>query len=263
MKRQQDKQEIAQLLSKFMAGETSLAEEQVLAQYFRTHEVDEEWTEYKEMFSLFDNGEVDIELEAETAEHLDNGDSGKIRMLPKTVREKPKIVALKWLTAVAAACALLLLVFHFRQNQAEEKPIVAKVAEHSIPQTVSPSFSPSVVEEKKDEQQAVVQPTSPSVKIQRKAVKRRSVQEKSLLAEAKPKRESAEPKRENAEPKREIAEPKQESTIPVNHPDGHDTTPAFRTSMEDPFLLAAAQAQDIRSRGERLHQEISMLMNNP
>ena len=119
MKRQQDKQEIAQLLSKFMAGETSLAEEQVLAQYFRTHEVDEEWTEYKEMFSLFDNGEVDIELEAETAEHLDNSDSGKIRMLPKTVREKPKIIALKWLTAVAAACALLLLVFHFGRSAAD------------------------------------------------------------------------------------------------------------------------------------------------
>ena len=214
-------------------------------------------TEIPQYFSTYvDNGEVDIELEAETAEHLDNGDSGKIRMLPKTVREKPKIIALKWLTAVAAACALLLLVFHFRQNQAEENPIVAKVAEHSIPQTVSPSFSPSVVEEKKEEQLAVVQPTSPSVKIQRKAVKRRSVQEKHLLAEAEPKRESAEPKRENTEPK-------QENTEPVNYPDGHDTTPAFRTSMEDPFLLAAAQAQDIRSRGERLHQEISMLMNNP
>ena len=61
MKKQCDKQEITQLLNKFMAGETSLAEEQVLAQYFRTHEVDEEWTEYKEMFALFDNGEVDIE----------------------------------------------------------------------------------------------------------------------------------------------------------------------------------------------------------
>ena len=58
-----DKQEIAQLLSKFMAGETSVAEEEVLAQYFRTHEVDEEWAEYKEMFTLFDNGQVDIEIE--------------------------------------------------------------------------------------------------------------------------------------------------------------------------------------------------------
>jgi hypothetical protein len=63
MKRQNDKQEIAQLLSKFMAGETSVAEEQMLAQYFRTHEVGEDWVEYKEMFALFDSGEVDIELE--------------------------------------------------------------------------------------------------------------------------------------------------------------------------------------------------------
>ena len=238
MKRQYDKQEVAQLLSKFMAGETSLAEEQVLAQYFRTHEVGEEWKEYKEMFTLFDNGEVDIELEAETPVQLNNGDSEKIRMLPKTVREKPKIVALKWLTAVAAACVLLLLIFHFGQNQDEEKPIVAEVVEHSTPQTVSPS----IVEEKKDEQLAEVQPTSQPVKRQRKYVKRRSVQDKPKLSEA---------------------EPKQESTEPVNHPDGNETAPAFSSFMEDPFLLAAAQAQDIRSRGERLHQEISMLMNNP
>ena len=248
MKRQIDKQEIAQLLSKFMAGETSLAEEQLLAQYFRSHEVDEEWTEYKEMFTLFDNGEVDIELEAETSEHLDYGDSGKVRMLPKTVREKPKIVALKWFTA-AAACVLLLLTFHFGQKQAEEKPVVAVKVERSTPQADSSTISPSVVDEKKDEQLAEVQPTSQPVKKQKKTVKRRSAKEKPMLAEAKPKRESA--------------EPKQESTDPVNHPDGPDTTPAFRSSMEDPFLLAAAQAQNIRSRGERLHQELSMLMNNP
>ncbi|MBO4658325.1 MAG: hypothetical protein J5637_01750 [Prevotella sp.] len=245
MNRQYDKQEIAQLLSKFMAGETSLAEEQELAQYFRTHEVDEEWTEYKEMFTLFDNGEVDIELETETSEHLDNGDSGKIRMLPKTVREKPKIVALKWLTAVAA-CVLLLLIFHFRQSPTEEKPIVAEVTEHHTPQAdspaTSPSVSPSVVEEKKEEQLAEVQPASQPVNKPTKAVKRRSTQERTMHAEA---------------------EPKQESTEPDNLPDGPDTTPAFRPSMEDPFLLAAAHAQDIRSRGERLHQEIAMLMNNP
>lgn len=87
MKNQIKKQEIAQLLSKFMAGETSVAEEEVLAQYFRTHEVDEEWTEYKEMFTLFDNGEVDIDIEEGTSEQPIKDDSAKIQMLPKTVRE--------------------------------------------------------------------------------------------------------------------------------------------------------------------------------
>ena len=90
MKRQNDKQEIAQLLSKFMAGETSVAEEQMLAQYFRTHEVDEDWAEYKEMFALFDSGEVDIELKSDTSEQLSNGDGGKIRMLPKAVRKSQR-----------------------------------------------------------------------------------------------------------------------------------------------------------------------------
>ncbi len=131
MKRQNDKQEIAQLLSKFMVGETSVAEEQMLAQYFRTHEVGEEWTEYKEMFALFDSGEVDIELEADTSEQLNNGDSGKIKMLPKTVKEKPKIIALRWLTA-AAACALLLIGFFTMKTKDEavkEAPQIAQVSD--------------------------------------------------------------------------------------------------------------------------------------
>ena len=54
MKHQYDIQQIAQLIEKFMAGTTSIAEEDVLAQYFRTHEVSEEWAVYKEMFALFD-----------------------------------------------------------------------------------------------------------------------------------------------------------------------------------------------------------------
>ena len=54
MNRIYDKQEIARMLDKFMAGETSLNEEQMLAEYFRTNEVGDEWQEYKEMFALFD-----------------------------------------------------------------------------------------------------------------------------------------------------------------------------------------------------------------
>ena len=119
MKNQIKKQEIAQLLSKFMAGETSVAEEEVLAQYFRTHEVDEEWAEYKEMFTLFDNGQVDIEIEDGTSEQPIKDDSAKIQMLPKTVREKPKIVALRWLMVGIAASIVLLLVFHLGRSTAD------------------------------------------------------------------------------------------------------------------------------------------------
>ncbi|MCR4995088.1 MAG: hypothetical protein K6A32_06915 [Bacteroidales bacterium] len=61
MTNQYNKEEIAALLERFMAGESTLAEEQLLADYFRTHEVADEWREYKEMFALFDNGKVDVE----------------------------------------------------------------------------------------------------------------------------------------------------------------------------------------------------------
>ena len=131
MKQQYEKQEIAKLLSKFMAGETSVAEEEVLAQYFRTHEVDEEWAEYKEMFTLFDNGEVDIELEDETSAPLINDDSEKIKMLPKAVKKKPKIVALRWLMVGIAASIVLLVAFHLGRSTIEQSSLVAEKSEIS------------------------------------------------------------------------------------------------------------------------------------
>ncbi|MCR5312229.1 MAG: hypothetical protein K6E54_01025 [Bacteroidaceae bacterium] len=125
MNRQNDIQEIGQLLGRFMSGESSLEEERALAEYFRTHEVSEEWQEYKEMFALFDSGEVDIELENNTSEQLNGIDDGKIRMLPKAVREKPKIIALRWgFVGVAASIALLISFTFFINDEEPAKTIV-------------------------------------------------------------------------------------------------------------------------------------------
>ena len=127
MKQQYEKQEIAQLLSKFMAGETSVAEEEVLAQYFRTHEVDEEWAEYKEMFTLFDNGEVDIEPGIQNVQRsMFNVQREKLPKQPKAVREKPKIVALRWLMVGIAASVVLLVAFHLGRSTAEQPSLVAE-----------------------------------------------------------------------------------------------------------------------------------------
>lgn len=130
MQRQFDKQEITRILGKFMTGETSLEEEQILAQYFRTHEVGDEWQEYKEMFALFDNGEVDIEPDDASNQSFDD-DNGKIMMLPKAVNEKPKIIPIWWLTAGIAASVLLLLALHYKGNDVkpEAQPMVAQHTE--------------------------------------------------------------------------------------------------------------------------------------
>ena len=118
MKHQYDKQEIAQLIDKFMAGITSIAEEDVLAQYFRTHEVSEEWVVYKEMFALFDNGEVDIEVEPTKQE--DEVRTIKVEMPTTTKRKRTRMVALRWTTAVAASLLLLLMLRNTDANSNTE-----------------------------------------------------------------------------------------------------------------------------------------------
>ena len=49
-------QQIQDLLDKFMNGLTTLEEEAALGDYFRTHEVPEEWEDYRQMFGYFDRG---------------------------------------------------------------------------------------------------------------------------------------------------------------------------------------------------------------
>lgn len=47
---------INQLIERFMEGQSTLAEEQELAQYFATHEVSDEWKPLQDMFAYFDAG---------------------------------------------------------------------------------------------------------------------------------------------------------------------------------------------------------------
>ncbi|MCR5534572.1 MAG: hypothetical protein K6F47_05340 [Bacteroidaceae bacterium] len=117
MKRQLGKQEIADLLNKFMAGETSLDEENILAQYFRTHEVSDEWKEYKEMFALFDGGTVDIEQEGKPV-------------------AKPKIIPFRWIMTGIAASVILLICISLLMKDSEpvkQQPVVAEVVEQPAP----------------------------------------------------------------------------------------------------------------------------------
>ena len=268
MKRQNDKQQIAQLLSKFMAGETSLAEEQLLAQYFRTHDVGEEWAEYKQMFALFDSGEVDIE-----------------------VKTKPKLVALRWLVAAVAASVLLLLALRLGQRPVEgttefyvdkavsklqtppptpplegrevpaESLAANKAAAVPLPSRggagVGSVISPHEILKNPVEEvpavqytASVVQPTPQPVKQQKRAIRSAPPPAKASPSTSK------EGDVKLHDPNRSSASLSNQTPPPLEGR-GEDF------NRKDPFLLAAAQAQDIRQRGERLHCEIAQLMNNP
>ena len=51
---------IEKLLEKYLEGETTIREEDTLAEYFNTNEVRPEWLAYKELFAYFEDGKVDV-----------------------------------------------------------------------------------------------------------------------------------------------------------------------------------------------------------
>lgn len=51
-----ESEDIQKLIERFMAGHTSIDEENRLAEYFRTNDVPDEWADYKHMFAWFDSG---------------------------------------------------------------------------------------------------------------------------------------------------------------------------------------------------------------
>ena len=259
MRIQNDKQQIAQLLSKFMAGETSLAEEQLLAQYFRTHDVGEEWAEYKQMFALFESGEVDIEVKA-----------------------KPKLVALRWIVAAVAASVLLLLALRLGQRPAEgttEFYVGKAVSKLQTPPPTPPLEGRGVPAESLAANKAAAAPLpsrgGAGVGSVITVEEVPAVQYTASVGQPTPQPAKRKTTRKKS-PKAPPSAP-EGATIDHSHLTAHKTIEAPSGAVggapgavggasslsQDPFLLAAAQTQDIRSRGERLHREIAQLMNNP
>lgn len=89
-----EKMHIANLLERFMNGDSTLAEEELLSRYFATHEVDAEWEPYKQMFAYFDSG---------MAEEAQPTPAPEAEQVPQ-----PKVVRFRWLRGAAAAVVALL-----------------------------------------------------------------------------------------------------------------------------------------------------------
>lgn len=89
-----EKEHISNLLERFMNGESTLAEEELLSRYFATHEVDAEWEPYKQMFAYFDSGMAD-EAQPAAAKEAEQA-------------AQPNVVRFRWLRVAAAAAVALL-----------------------------------------------------------------------------------------------------------------------------------------------------------
>ena len=150
-----------------------------------------------------------------------------------------------WPYAVSAIAAsiLLFLVFRFGMEKTEQQPVVAEVIEPEIVEQPAPESSEISESSEYPDNSEPTKPIKP-----KRTRKVQAPQAEPLLAEAEPMTEETE-----AEPLQE--ETKQEIKSSVS--------PAPTPSEDfDLHLLAAAQAQDIRSRGKRLSQEVALLMEH-
>ena len=154
--------------------------------------------------------------------------------LPDVGATKEKVHGKRWIyiaSAIAVAASLLLLmVFHQGQKPTEQSPVmVEQMAKQDEPQP-----SPVEVSREKKEVAMVVEKIVPqkTTKKHRKAHRKNRRTTKSVVEEVEQTVEKVEPK------------------------------PSLHPAVEDPYLMMARQAQDIRSRGERLHEEVAMLMDD-
>ena len=116
-------QHIQDLLDKFMNGLTTLEEEAALGDYFRTHEVPEEWEDYRQMFGYFDRG-----MEGE--------------LITPQAQEQPfmRLMGRRWwgIAAAAAIAALIVGATVFYHPTSATQPVVAEVAQEETQEQATP-----------------------------------------------------------------------------------------------------------------------------
>lgn len=131
-----------------------------------------------------------------------------------------------------AASVLLLILLNVRTQQAEQPPVIAEIVTEPQDSTEEThATAPTVVTEQK--QPAMAQAEKPKLTRRQKPTVRKET----------------------------IAEPPAEEAVPMETPTEGAFPEDRLLDMNNPYLIAAAQLQDVRERGERLDREVAMLMN--
>ncbi len=105
---------IERLLAKFMDGTSSVEEESILGEYFRTQGGQEEWAEYRRMFAYFDNGMTSLPS-AETTQKA---------------HRRFAFLHPKWIAAAVAVAVLALMVsvWQLKENSVGQTALAEKSA---------------------------------------------------------------------------------------------------------------------------------------
>lgn len=146
-----DNQEyITRLLDRFLQGDSTLEEEQILADYFRSAtDLPAEWEDFRTMFHYFDQGmeHIDYAQQEEAA-------SGLLSALPTTARRSSRW----WLTAAAS---LLILVgmavsYHHFRHEKPAQVAMTHVRQQPIARKVNTPPAPIAIPDKSQSRKAVV-----------------------------------------------------------------------------------------------------------
>ena len=181
------------------------------------------------------------------------------RLMQRVGDEQPKQHRTVWRWMAAAACLLLLIGIGFTLlPQEQQEPLVAQQSVQ--PQTEAPKAEPEpqAAEPQQEVAQAEVQASQKSVKKQRKVMMKRV--ELIPTSEAK----STNMKTLSATLIAKVKAYDQQSDLSrtTGIDDGMDEVVEEGIDDTDPLVAMAAQVEDIRQRGMRLHEEIRQQMKN-
>ena len=187
-------QHIQDLLDKFMNGLTTLEEEAALGDYFRTHEVPQEWEDYRQMFGYFDRG-----MEGEV-------------IMPQA-QEQPfmRLMGRRWWGIAAAACITAAIVATAVLHQPESTTTVPEtppVASNETPPIEETQDVASLHETEPSPETSITRPVE-TQNLASRAAKRKSAHKDQRRLQA----ENAKLARENERLQRELADLKRRAFI--------------------------------------------------
>ena len=182
------------------------------------------------------------------------------RLMQRVGDEQPKQHRTVWRWMAAAACLLLLIGIGFTllPQQQQDEPLVAQQSVQPQTEALKAEPEPQAAEPQQEVAQAEVQPSQKPVKKQRKVMMKRV--ELIPTSEAK----STNMKTLSASLIAKVKAYDQQSDLSrtTGIDDGMDEVVEEGIDDTDPLVAMAAQVEDIRQRGMRLHEEIRQQMKN-
>ena len=130
--------DIRTLIKRFMDGQTSIEEEDRLAEYFNTHEVDEDLLPYKQMFAWFGEG---MPLESKQADEL----TSRQATFQSSTSSQSSRFSRKTVYLIAAAAATIAMLVLVAWPKAEPRQMAENTAMHPNQERNEPADTPDTL----------------------------------------------------------------------------------------------------------------------